>query len=132
MVPDLREIVDRYVKSTREIAMGNKDAWDDYDKALNNLSEQMVRDGLEGPPRNGWRGHLKRLIRGGRQSAEERHRWMYDDIGLIRDMKEAGFGGGKRVEYNTSGIEGWSEFYLDQEPDGTEYKPASLYVEGGK
>ena len=57
---------------------------------------------------------------------------MYDDIGLVRDMKMAGFHHCKRHSHNTSDIQGWNRFHLDRQQDGPEYKKDSLYVEGSK
>ena len=82
------------------------------------MFEQMVRDDLLGPA-NGRRGWVERLIRGNARVAGEAHRWMYDGIGLVRDMNMAGFHNGKRHSHNTSDVQGWNRFHLDRQQDGS-------------
>lgn len=131
VVPNLRQAVDCYRKAADAIAKGVQESWHDYDRAVRDMFEQMVREDLVGPA-NGWRDRVERLIRGNARVAGEAHRWMYDDIGLVRDMKMAGFHHCKRHSHNTSDIQGWNRFHLDRQQGGPEYKKGSLYVEGSK
>ena len=62
----------------------------------------------------------------------EVHRWMYDRFSLARALRHAGFVEPCAVGPSESRIPGWSEFHLDTEPDGTVYKPDSLYMEAVK
>lgn len=59
----------------------------------------------------------------------EIHRWMYDRYSLAQALEEAGFRRPHKVRAGESVIPGWSGFYLDTEPDGTVYKPDSLFME---
>jgi SAM-dependent methyltransferase len=62
----------------------------------------------------------------------EVHQWMYDRYSLARLLKQCGFESVTRRESTTSAIEGWSRFNLDTDPDGSVYKPDSLYMEASK
>ena len=62
----------------------------------------------------------------------EVHRWMYDRFSLARALRHAGFVEACAVGPSESRIPGWSDFHLDTEPDGTVYKPDSLYMEAVK
>jgi SAM-dependent methyltransferase len=59
----------------------------------------------------------------------EVHRWMYDRYSLSRALEQAGFRSPHKVEANESAVAGWTEFQLDTEPDGSVYKPDSLFME---
>lgn len=59
----------------------------------------------------------------------EVHRWMYDSYSLAHALKQAGFRSSHKVEADESAIAGWSGFQLDTEPDGSVYKPDSLFME---
>ena len=62
----------------------------------------------------------------------ETHQWIYDRYSLTRLLKICGF---EEIMPRTafeSAIPQWPEFYLDIEPDGTIYKPNSLYMEARK
>jgi predicted SAM-dependent methyltransferase len=62
----------------------------------------------------------------------EIHMWMYDSYSLGRLLRVVGFSNPQRVTASESQIPDWSSFHLDTEPDGTVYKPDSLYLEGTK
>jgi SAM-dependent methyltransferase len=66
-----------------------------------------------------------------RQSGEV-HQWMYDRYSLKRLLEESGFVDIKQYAANESSIPNWTSFNLDTEPDGTVYKPDSLYIEATK
>jgi predicted SAM-dependent methyltransferase len=63
-----------------------------------------------------------------RQSGEI-HQWMYDRYSLARLLESAGFKSPRKMGPAESAIPGWVAFNLDTEPDGTVYKPDSLYME---
>lgn len=65
------------------------------------------------------------LFRGG----GETHQWMYDRHSLARALEAAGFSEPKELGAAESRIPGWASFHLDTEPDGSIYKPDSLYME---
>jgi len=62
----------------------------------------------------------------------EPHLWMYDRYSLVKLLREVGFESPRLFGPSQSQIPGWTEFNLDTEPDGTTYKPFSLYAEARK
>lgn len=62
----------------------------------------------------------------------EVHRWMYDRYSLARTLLEAGFDNPVQRTACESAIVNWIVFHLDTEPDGSLYKPHSLYMEAVK
>jgi SAM-dependent methyltransferase len=66
-----------------------------------------------------------------RQSGEV-HKWMYDRYSLGAALRQAGFDQVQECSAFESQIPGWRDFCLDTEPDGTIYKPDSLYMEAVK
>jgi len=62
----------------------------------------------------------------------ETHRWMYDRYSLSVLLSKCGLKSIKQQTAAKSYIPNWTSFNLDTEPDGTVYKPDSLYVEGIK
>lgn len=62
----------------------------------------------------------------------EIHRWMYDRYSLTLLLEQCGFAEIRITTAHESRIPNWSDFHLDTEPDGTVYKPDSLYIEGIK
>jgi predicted SAM-dependent methyltransferase len=59
----------------------------------------------------------------------ELHKWMYDRYSLEKALKAAGFVDAKQCGAAESRIAGWASFHLDTEPDGSTYKPDSLFME---
>lgn len=66
-----------------------------------------------------------------RQSGEV-HQWMYDHYSLSVLLKNCGLEGIIKRTANQSYIPEWTSFNLDTEPDGSIYKPDSLYMEAVK
>ncbi|MGQ0810074.1 MAG: class I SAM-dependent methyltransferase [Nitrospiraceae bacterium] len=62
----------------------------------------------------------------------EVHQWMYDRYSLGRLLAQAGFQSVRRCGPSESQIPDWSTYHLDTEPDGSTYKPDSLYMEAVK
>ena len=62
----------------------------------------------------------------------EIHQWMYDRHSLAKLLRECGFENPVVRTPTASAVPGWSHFCLDTEPDGTIYKPDSLYMEAGR
>jgi predicted SAM-dependent methyltransferase len=59
----------------------------------------------------------------------ELHKWMYDRYSLGKALRNAGFADIKQCGAADSRIAEWGSFYLDTEPDGSTYKPDSLFME---
>jgi predicted SAM-dependent methyltransferase len=62
----------------------------------------------------------------------EIHQWMYDRYSLRQVLNEVGFINYKIFTAVESNIRGWQGFNLDSDPDGSIYKPDSLYCEAFK
>ncbi len=61
--------------------------------------------------------------------AGEVHQWMYDRISLKNALEEVGFDWVVGRSATESYWDGWQDQNLDTEPEGTVYKPDSLYME---
>lgn len=59
----------------------------------------------------------------------EVHRWMYDRHSLAGLLESVGFPSARKVGPTESAISGWAALNLDTQPDGSVYKPDSLYME---
>jgi predicted SAM-dependent methyltransferase len=66
-----------------------------------------------------------------RQNGEP-HQWMYDRYSLALLLEQSGFRNIIQRSPTQSYIPNWDSFNLDTEPDGTVYKPDSLFVEAIK
>jgi hypothetical protein len=62
----------------------------------------------------------------------EVHQWMYDRFSLGRILQRAGFAEPVAMEAHESKIPSWTAYCMDTEPDGTIYKPDSLFMEAVK
>jgi SAM-dependent methyltransferase len=59
----------------------------------------------------------------------EVHQWMYDRYALGKLLADCGFRDVHPCQAHESAIEGFVDFNLDTEPDGSIYKPDSFFVE---
>ena len=59
----------------------------------------------------------------------ETHQWMYDRFSLARLLLRAGFENPVQQSAKSSLIPEWSKYNLDTWPDGSVYKPDSLFME---
>lgn len=62
----------------------------------------------------------------------EVHQWMYDSYSLGRLLQACGFQSVAVRSATESDIPQWTSYNLDTEPDGSVYKPDSLYIEALK
>ena len=62
----------------------------------------------------------------------EIHQWIYDSYSLQRLLDQCGFTQIVQRTATTSYAPDWSSFNLDTEPDGSIYKPDSLFIEAIK
>jgi predicted SAM-dependent methyltransferase len=60
------------------------------------------------------------------------HQWMYDRFSLAQVLRVAGFEDPVQQSALTSRVPNWTKYNLDTEPDGTVYKPDSLFMEAFK
>jgi predicted SAM-dependent methyltransferase len=78
-------------------------------------------------------GQDSALLQLGRfRTSGEVHQWMYDSYSLAKALTAAGFLEPRRCGAAESGVAGWATFCLDTEPNGSVYKPDSLYMEAVK
>jgi predicted SAM-dependent methyltransferase len=75
---------------------------------------------------------LQALKIGRFRGSGEVHQWMYDRYSLGRALEQAGFRRPVVRAAHESSIPNWSGYCLDTEPDGSVYKPDSLYIEAVK
>jgi predicted SAM-dependent methyltransferase len=59
----------------------------------------------------------------------ETHQWMYDRYSLKRLLEAVGFQNPTQRTAFESAVPNWIDYHLDAEPDGSVYKPDSLYME---
>ncbi|MGB3309223.1 MAG: methyltransferase domain-containing protein [Nodosilinea sp.] len=88
------------------------------------------------------RNALLRLILGSRdyqalqlgrfRQSGEIHQWMYDRYSLTQLLRQCEFLEVVQRTAQTSYIPNWSTYNLDTEPDGSVYKPDSLFIEAIK
>ncbi len=125
VVPDLEIICRAYISpiSTFET---NSNEYDNHDSYVAALLEQSVRKEAYGTSQqSSLRRFIENLILGDARRRGKTHQWMYDRINL----------GYKEVlvqEYNTSLIPNWTEYELDVNENGNQYKPDYLYMEAVK
>ena len=62
----------------------------------------------------------------------ELHKWMYDSYSLTSLLEEVGFKSVELKTYNESRIVDWSQYMLEVNEDGNEYKVNCIYMEGMK
>lgn len=75
---------------------------------------------------------LKALQLGQFRQGGEVHQWMYDRYSLSMLLKKCGLEKIVNRTASTSYIPDWASFNLDTEPNGSIYKPDSLYMEAVK
>ncbi|MEN9233089.1 MAG: methyltransferase domain-containing protein [Gloeomargarita sp. DG02_4_bins_56] len=66
------------------------------------------------------------------RNSGEIHQWMYDAYSLGQLLNQVGFSEIKVQSPHRSYLTDWCRFNLDTEPDGSVYKPHSLYMEAKK
>ena len=129
VVPDL-ELAARGYLASLEAAIGGASPCPHHDQTVHALLEQSVRREPAGSAQQ--RPSLRRvenLVLGDARKRGETHQWMWDRVNLAAVLDEAGFTDIEVVDFQTSSIPGWSSTGLDQDPDGSEYRPGSLYIE---
>jgi len=78
------------------------------------------------------RRFIENLLLGDARKRGETHQWMYDRFNLESLLRKNGFTKVVVQSFNSSLIPGWRELGLDQDKEGREYKPESLYIEAVK
>jgi SAM-dependent methyltransferase len=129
VVPDLEQNIRDYLASMESIDRGQADPAT-HDQYVAAFVEQMVRRAAAGSAaQRPLRRRVENALLGDARKRGETHQWMWDRLNLAAVLTEAGFEKPTIVDYRTSAIPDWQGTGLDQEPDGSEYRPGSLYVE---
>lgn len=128
VVPDLETLARRYVAILDSLP--SRATMENHTSAVEGMIDQMI---VRTPkvrslqkPIVRWAEHF--LI-GDTARAGVLHRWMYDRFSLEHLLRKTGFEDIRTQTATTSQIPRWESFNLDIEPDGTPYKPDSLYIE---
>ena len=129
VVPDLEQAARAYLASL-EAGLGSPEPVHDHDTTVHGLLEQSVRRESAGTAQQRpLTRRIERMLLGDARRRGETHQWMWDRVNLTAILAEVGFTQTEVVDFSTSSIPGWAATGLDQEPDGSEYRPGSLYVE---
>lgn len=131
VVPDLERDARAYLASLESaIRVTSSDTAAHHEAAVSLLIEQMVRREAHGTSqRSTARRWLENRILGDARRRGETHQWMWDRVSLPAELAAAGFREVQIMTNTESRIPGWDAIRLDEEQDGSEYKPGSLYVE---
>jgi SAM-dependent methyltransferase len=129
VVPDLEFLARKYLDCVERLP--DKATSIEHACAVEAMIDQMV---VRTPSNRKYQKPIVRfienLIVGDTSQNGVLHRWMYDRFSLEHLMREAGFNDIQLCDATTSRISGWPDFLLDTEPDGSPYKPGSVYIEG--
>ncbi len=129
VVPDLEFEARRYLESLDAALAGNSTA-EEHEWNIHLLIDQMVRRESWGTSqRTGFRRWAENTVLGDARKRGETHQWMWDQISLPAALVEAGFVDPRIATFDSSSLEDWPGYLLDQDTSGTEYRPGSLYVE---
>ncbi|HJR88675.1 MAG TPA: methyltransferase domain-containing protein [Aeromicrobium sp.] len=129
VVPDLERLVRAYLDDLEASVNGSADPMQ-HDRFVSAFVEQMVRREASGSSQQSpMRRRAENALLGDARKRGETHQWMWDRVNIAATLGAAGFQEFAVVDYQTSRIPDWPEFGLDRNPDGSEYKPGSLYVE---
>jgi predicted SAM-dependent methyltransferase len=126
VVPDLEALARDYLASLESCRDG-------HDETVYSIIGQSVRREAFGTSRQApLRRRLENLVLGDARKRGETQQWMWDRCNLRQALEEAGFVGAKQVDAYTSDIPDWGAIGLDLNPDGSAYKPDSLFMEARK
>lgn len=129
VVPDLERYAREYLESL-EAVLQDPSGRGRHDSYVSQMLLQMVRREAYGTSmQRPLRRRIENLVLGDARKRGETHMWMWDKVNLPVALEEAGFRDVQIVDWQTSRFDGWNELALDQDADGGEYKPESLYVE---
>lgn len=132
VVPDFERLCARYLNHIPKCNSDDKEcaAHDDY---VANIIEQCVRKESFGtskqPP---IRRRIEKVLYGDARKRGETHQWMYDRVNLSHTLIRNGYSSVKLRSFEASDIPNWSNFFLDVDENGRQYKPGSLYIEATK
>jgi SAM-dependent methyltransferase len=104
-----------------------------HDSYIASLLLQSVRKEAFGTSQqNPLRRFVENLVLGDARERGETHQWMYDRVNLKTKLINSGYEKVYVQAYNNSLIPNWTEYGLDLDEKGDQYKPGSLYLEACK
>jgi len=140
-IPNKQFVIDRCgVEVSNLIAAGRVIKSNTQTVKLSSTSYAREIFGMLRNPK-GWREKLLRLLLGNEFEAlqigrfrlgGENHQWMYDSYSLGKLMADCGFIKAITRDAKESYLSTWTSYNLDTEPDGSVYKPDSLFMEAIK
>lgn len=134
-------VIDRCGTEVRNLIAAGKKIDNDFqsEKSASALNLRRKFSTLFKPKR--WRETMLRLLLGNEYEAlhvgrfrlgGETHHWMYDSYSLEHLLLASGFKNVTVRSASESYIPEWASYNLDTEPDGSVYKPDSLFIEAIK
>ena len=132
VVPDLEKACRSYIEHIASCETDPSESIN-HDSYIALLLEQSVRKEAFGTSRQKpLRRFVENLVLGDARRRGENHLWMYDRISLKVKLTNTGYKEVHVQNYNTSLVPNWTEYGLDADEHGEQYKPESLYVEARK
>ena len=132
VVPDFEMLCKNYLSHVIKCE-SNLDNIYQHDSYIAAMIEQSVRkEAFGASEQSPLIRKLDNYLFGDARERGESHQWMYDRFNLQTSLKKIGFNSIKKHEYKSSDILGWSNFGLDLNANGNEYKVGSLYIEAVK
>ena len=132
VVPDLEHLCRAYVENLDACAAAQTPA-ETHDATVAALLEQSVRREAHGTsqqrPLRRW---IENALLGDARRRGHTHQWMYDRVNLGALLGQLGYREACTVGYADSAIPDWSDYGLDVDDAGCEYRPGSLYMEALK
>lgn len=129
VVPDLEFEARRYLASLDDAVAGTATPTEHEWNILLLIHQMVRRESWGTSQRTGVRRWAENTILGDARKRGETHQWMWDRVSLPAVLEEAGFKNPQVMTFNTSSLEDWPGYLLDQDEHGEEYRPGSLYVE---
>ena len=132
VVPDFECACRAYI-SHISICENNTDEASKHDAYVAAIIEQSVRKEAFGTSRQKpLRRFIENSLLGDARRRGETHQWMYDRINLGALLLSLGYKDPRFLSYDQSLIPNWSQYRLDLDEHGNQYKPESLYLEARK
>jgi SAM-dependent methyltransferase len=129
VVPDLEKSARDYLESLEQ-SLSDPRLSAEHDESVGRLLEQSVRRQAAGTKdRPNPQKLVESVLLGDARRRGETHQWMYDRVNLPVLLKDSGFIHVEVAAHDESRIPDWIALGLDSEPDGSEYKAGSLYIE---
>lgn len=134
VVPDFERVCRSYLDHVSQCEhRGDAESINCHDNWIEAILLQSVRReafGSSQQPRI--RRFIENLLLGDARKRGETHQWMYDRFNLSTLLAACGFENIIVQSFQASRILNWSQYGLDEDEAGREYKPESLYLEASK